>query len=293
MTKSNRVVLALHSDTHAGNSLGLINPEVEFEHENENGTISTVRPSLTEFQKYLWELYTEHVNTAFDIADKSPLYVAHLGDVTQGIAHIDNLVSTLISSHIKIAVSNEEPWFSRKKKPVAYWQMYGTGSHVMGEGTAEKLLVSQLKLQYPSVKFEAMYHAYLDFMGCILDLSHHGPAAGSRKWLEGNSATWATKSQMIDDLMMMKSPPHLIARGHVHEYRHVIPTIYTGDDREFVTHFIILPSYCGLGDYGVKATRSAHLIQNGMVIVEIENGRVIGVTPLVKTIDVRQKRKIE
>lgn len=288
MPKKDSYVLALHSDTHAGNSLGLLNPDITCEVEDTNGNTKSIQIKPSEWQKYLWELYTSHIDKAFEISGSRPLYVAHLGDATQGLEHIDNLISNTIFGHIQIACGNADAWFSKKKQPVAYWQIYGTGVHVFGEGSSERLIVERMKLKYPKTDFKGMYHAEMNFRGALIDLAHHGPAAGRRKWLEGNSAGWMTKSMMLEYIMMGKTPPHLVGRGHVHEYRRNVQTVYTGDDREFETQTIILPSYCGLGDYGQKATRSTNTIQNGMVIVEFEDGKIIRVTPLVQTVDLRE-----
>lgn len=293
MTKNNITVLALHGDTHAGNSLGLFNPDCEFEDQDKEGNLVKVKYQLGVYQGYLWELFTEHVRNAFDIAGNNPLYVAHVGDKTQGIRFLDNLCANTLSAQVKIAVENDAPWFSGTKKPVGYFQILGTGSHVNGEGTTEKIAVSQLQIKYPKTKFELMYHGIFNFKGAMVDLAHHGPSSGGRKWLEGNVAGWMAKSQMLDDVLMGETPPHLIVRGHVHEYRRNVQILYTGDDREFETHTIILPSYCGLGDYGHKATRSEYLIQNGMVVVVFENGKIIKVVPMVKTVDIRRKVVIE
>jgi len=54
----------------------------------------------------------------------------------------------------------------------------------------------------------------------------------------------------------------------------------------------LLPSYCGIGDYARKATRSASRQTHGMVAFEIAYGQLVEVHPLIKTTDLRTKEYI-
>jgi hypothetical protein len=70
-----------------------------------------------------------------------------------------------------------------------------------------------------------------------------------------------------------RRPARVYVRGHYHELMWVTERIRT--DKDFYeSDLIILPSYCGLSDFGQQVTKSEYLITSGMVALEIIGGEL-------------------
>ena len=83
----------------------------------------------------------------------------------------------------------------------------------------------------------------------------------------------------------MKRPPRLIVRGHFHEWVREIVTAF----KTYTADIFLLPSWCGMGEYGRQATSSKPYITNGLVMVEVLDGQMGRVVPLVKELDLRTR----
>jgi len=172
--------------------------------------------------------------------------------------------------------------------------LFGTEVHNDGAGTSEAEVCRRLQLAYPKVDTRIAYHSVLTFEkqnGESIDLAHHGPFPGSRKWLEGNSAGWYLKDAMLRELLDGKVPPRIYGRAHYHTYVSNQQRVQAGGI-EHVSDLIILPSYSGIDDYARKATRSKTKITNGMVVLEFERG-FRKAHPLIVETDIRTKERFD
>lgn len=274
-------------DTHGGNNQGLINPEVKLLDPN---TGTERYPTLTVSQEYLYPLYEKMKNNVLDFADGNDLYLLHLGDVTQGHKFMTELVSTRIADQMKIASSIFWPWLSYKKLK-AIRLAIGTASHIFGESTSEELVTELLRVDAPKLDIKPIYHGLLNIKGALIDYAHHGPTTGSRAWLKGNEARYYLRSAMWEELSAGNTPPHLYFRGHYHSFVEEYLNIKFQGKRHR-SWFYVLPSFCLLGEYGHRSTRSQFSVTNGMVATEVIDGQVGQKIILEQTLDLRTKEEI-
>ena len=286
MTKSQRRILAAHTDTHGGLKMALLNPDTILYSEDEKGNWVPYHPNLTKVQEYLWKTYNEQVQAAFDIADGAPMMVKHLGDECNGNKHADLLVSNRMSDQVIIAEYNTRPWFNYKKL-THYRQVVGTGAHNFGFGSSAMLLCTNLQGRYPGVDIAPLYHGLMDYAGVSIDYAHHGPYPGSRDWLKGNVARFYLRDLMMREAAKGRTPPMLVLRAHYHQGVHE-----TLEQSGYTSELYVLPSYSFLNDHAMQATQSAHEITHGLVVWEIEDGKILRTHRLYKTLDTRTKEVI-
>lgn len=283
-----RVVVGIVSDTHAGHSLGLANPQTVLYdpifHERYN-------PSLNLPQRRLWEWYEQDVAGVLAVAGNDPLVVAHLGDPTQGNRWAGELMDARMSTQIEIAAANMEP-FRAAPNLRAIRMVAGTGVHEFGEGSAARLTARLLKENHPEVDSDSYYHPLLKVAGVELDLAHHGPHPGSRQWLKGNILRLYTLSLMQTALENGECPPGFVGRGHYHSYTYEVVT-KRARAQTWQTHAMILPCYCFPGEHARKAAQSPSHVTLGMVAVEIVSGCVVRCHEFMRTVDFRTKEVIE
>lgn len=265
MQKHNRKIVLCVSDQHAGFSLGLCNPETELRGDLK-GTIKY--PSLTESQKFLWELYTKGISELRAFAKKDEIVVLSLGDITHGMVHLEEQVSTRMSDQSTIAYYNFLPILSIKN--VTHLRMIiGTGVHVFGEGSADDVVSLALKNKFPKTNIKVMYHSRLKIGETIIDAAHHGPGLGTRVWTKGDTARQYLKSILMSDFLSNEIPPDLVLRGHYHEYVKAWAEI-NGHE----AWLMVLPSLCLMTDFARKATASAYKTSPGLVMMEIIDGKI-------------------
>lgn len=63
--------------------------------------------------------------------------------------------------------------------------------------------------------------------------------------------------------------------------------------KRYVADIFLLPSLCGMGEYGRQATGSKAYISNGIVAVEERDGQMGQVLPLVKEVDLRTEEALD
>jgi len=269
---------------HAGHKLGLLCPDVELTETDEQGQEAPWTPQPTATQEYLWALYQEHIARVQDIVGQSPVHLIHNGDLTQGDAYAEQLVSTRKSDQIMMAVANLEPWFEAGLNLRTVRLVHGTGSHVFREGTATVLVTEQLKALHSDADIRAIKLGLATVGERTIDYAHHGPGGGIRIWTAGNQLRYYARSIMLSAIAHGEQPPDVIIRGHFHHY--LPETVHV---QNYTTEMILLPSYCGMGEYGRQATRSQSHVSNGLVIIEFRPGRPPSVIPLVKSVDQRTK----
>jgi hypothetical protein len=287
---SKRLIIVLLSDTHAGHKLSLLNPDIPLT--DEHGEPYT--PGLTATQGYLWDLYRQHVESVADLADGSPVMVVHNGDLTHGDRHVDHLSLVGVNDQIQAATWNLHPWYGHPRIALEHVRiLVGTASHGW-EGGAEAIVGQRLADQYPAVDTRTLYHASIALIeqrGQVIDIAHHGPFPGSRKWLEGNSATYYLRSAMMDELIDGRIPPIVYARAHYHTYQHVGPVRVRRQGRDVESRLIVTPSYSGTDDYTRRVTRSVRKIDHGLVALEFDDG-LRRVHPFFQELDIRTQEEL-
>ena len=288
--KTERLVVVLVSDTHAGHRLALLNPATILL--DEHGVAYS--PGLTDTQRYLWELYQSHVDNVAEIAGKSPVVLLHNGDVTQGDRYPAHLTLPLVSDQIIAATENLRPWFEHKGiKLRAARIIAGTGVHTW-EGASEVLVAQRLQSEFPDVDCKPLRHAQIALTGQggqVIDVAHHGPFPGSRKWLHGSNAAWYLRSAMLDELVDGRTPPRVYARAHYHTFQHVGPVRVRRCGVDVESELIISPCYTGADDYVRKVTRSIGKMDHGLVVAVFEGG-LREVVPLYQELDIRTRETL-
>ena len=280
-----RKILAVMADTHAGAKQGLMPPDVQLL-DDTGPEPRTWTPTQTAIQQWLWECYQADMASVVALAGKSKIVLVHNGDLTWGARYPECAVSGRAADQYSIALANLEPWYKlRNLAEVVLVQ--GTSTHEFGEGSSPIVVGGELAKRYGKVKTICTRHGLLDVDGATVDVAHHGPTPGGRSWLTGNQLRYYTRSVMIDDILNGNAPPVVVLRAHYHTGIH--ETVREGGH---VCEALVLPSYCGMTHYAVQVTRSAYLLSCGMVAVVFDDGKVTGVHPFWRTLDLRQKESI-
>lgn len=275
-----RHILAVISDTHCGSKLALMNPETVLYSEDENGDLAPYHPRMTASQTYLWRLYTSAIEYTRRLAADDPVYLVHLGDEVDGIKFPQSQVSTRMSDQVIIASGVLNPWFALNLKAVRV--VIGTQAHNYGEGSSVHLLCKMM----PDIA-QPLYHALLDVEGVTLDVAHHGAYPGGRNWLRGNSARFYLRDLMQVEIMRGRKPPDVVLRGHYHN-----PVYEYLETERYKSRIYVLPSWSMISDHAIQATRSAHMVTHGILLLEIADGRIVRDHRLYSTIDVRRREKL-
>jgi hypothetical protein len=222
------------------------------------------------------------------LADGDPIFVFHVGDLTQGDTYPHQLVSTRMADQILIAAANMREWVQHDNVD-ALRLVAGTGSHIFREGSST-VLVSEM-LQSDEVDVGVIGHGLADVRGIKIDYAHHGPSIGIRRWTEGNQLRYYLKSLMLEEITHGDLPPRLVFRAHFHELWRETVRLRLGNEW-LVADIILLPSYCGMGEYGRQATRSKNVISNGLVAVEIEDGDLVQIHNFERQVDLRTEESL-
>ncbi len=290
-----RKILVALADQHAGHKLGLMNPDVVLYDEDEHGQLQPWTPRPTATQEYLWRSYLQDLNNVVQLARGDPLILLNNGDLCHGDKHPSQLVSTRKSDQIMIAVANMQPWLALLNLQ-ALRVVQGTGAHEFLEGSAAILIAEYLKAQHPALNVRTLVHSRLSLEGCVVDYAHHGASTGMRQWTQGQQLRWYVKSLLNDDVLMGRVPPRIVLRAHYHTYCRETVRLTTrekdGTGHTWECDAFVLPAYCGLGEYGRQATRSAHEIGSGLVAFEIQEGVLVGVHPFVRVEDLRTEETL-
>jgi len=280
---THREILVVLSDTHAGFSLALMNPDVELFDEDEFGEQEPYKPKMTASQEYLWEIYTSMVKKITKFANGDPIHIMHNGDLTQGSKHKTNLVSDRDADQVLIGVANLIPLMEMPNVKSLRMSV-GTEAHTFDMGSSEMLAAKLLQTSYPKLDIKITYHGLMRFGNVVVDYAHHGGHPGTRLWLSGNVQRLYLRDLMLNEIVAGRKPPRLIFRGHFHQYQRIDEQI-----GEYESTLIMTPSFSMLNDYAKQATRSAFMLTHGMVANEIVDGELGRIMPLLKTKDIRLK----
>jgi len=284
-----RRILAILADEHGGSDVGLLNPDTILERDDD-GKITRYKPQLSPYQECLWSWYINHLNTVSDFANGDEIIVLHNGDLTRGNKFSENWVSCRVSDQIAIAYYNLKPWLDLPNVRVVRLSK-GTGVHVFGEGSSEIVVSKMLELAYSDKDIAVVYHGLLDLDGYTVDYAHHGPPPGIRDWIRGNVARLYLQDRMMRMLKRGERPPDIFLTAHYHQYVRVVHVL-EWEGRDYMSSLIISPSYCGPEDHTIKVSRSTDVITNGLVMLEIVDGKLNLIQPLLETIDLRVKETI-
>lgn len=278
-----RQIVAIEADWHSNNRYGLLNPGTLLYSDDEG----EYQVSAVPVQKFLWELREQNLKMLQEIAADDDIAFIHLGDPSQGFKHNTEYVSnTLINQHA-ITVENARPVFDIPNVKIARF-IIGTEAHEGVGGSYARLLYDHLKMEFPTVNIRALYHSFLDFGGDTFDCTHHGPTTGIRTWSEGNQLRAYARDIMMVDHMNGRVPPRYMFRGHVH--RRAWETVRISLDKEWlVSDIIVVPSMCDMGAFARQITRSENRITNGMVVMELIDGRLVDIHWLTATRDMRTR----
>jgi hypothetical protein len=281
-----RAIIAICSDLHGGHKHGLMNPDTVLDETNEKGEIiGDYHPEMTPIQKYLWDVYIKGIAEIKRIAGVDPLYVVLNGDLTAGNKYPQLLVSDRIADQFVIAADNCIPWYE-PGAPKAVRIIKGTGAHVFNQGTSEIMVSTLLNAKYPGVSTKVMDHGLFNFGGVEMDVSHHGPVAGSRVWLKGNEARYYLRSAMMEEIVAGKCPPRIYFRGHYHEETEETLIIKANGNR-YKSTLVITPSFAFIDNHARQMVKSPARISHGMFAVEVVDGELLRTIPLTHTIDIR------
>lgn len=276
-------------DTHAGSKYGLLHPETELERETETGKVVKYNPELNEIQKLLfYNIYRPGIEEAIKFAGKDDIHVIHTGDPTDGVGYTDDVISIKVSDHILMADANAQEVlkYPNVKK---YRMIRSTASHTFGD-SSEDLLLRLLRRKYPEKDIATHSHGLYNVkeVDTLIDVAHHGPSAGIRKWLEGNGFRFYIRDIVIREILRKRRPPDIISRAHTHTALKEFIAVEDYDVWGFITPPMQFPT-----TYAKKVTKSVYEVTIGMLMIEIvlhDNGRK-SIYPffLTKTVDTRNK----
>ena len=196
----------------------------------------------------------------------------HLGDIAQGLKYIDGLSQTRFADQLAIARANFEPWLAIKRLR-SRTIVSGTGAHEGGEGSAAEIVATVWQAQ-------GMMHGLIDIDGLLIDVAHHGPGVGIREWTRGNVA----RLYLLDRLMSDDPPARVYLRAHRHE--HVRVTVHR---RQGTADLVVSPAYQLPSAYVRQVAQSPSAAICGMVALEVTDGRLTDVVPMLHKVDLRKR----
>lgn len=281
-----RTLIPVVSDPHGGHKLGLCNPETIIE-DDSMGEVQKISPILNEAQTLLWEVYSNGIDEVAKLAGKDEVLLILSGDVTQGNKYISEQMTTRIADQFFIAEYNLHPWIHKVKNIKTIRLAKGTGSHEFGEGSSSLTVSRLIKNKFPKIDIKSLYHGLIRTKGGVfIDYAHHGPYPGSRNWLKGNEARYYLKSLMMDEVQAGHVPPHIVIRGHYHQYIKEYYSLRT-NGTEYESWLTVVPSMDMMSDFAIQASRSSYRITNGIVVYELIDNKVYDIHFFGTTTDVR------
>lgn len=256
------------SDTHAGSRYALCNPETQL-HDDDRGDY---HPTLTLGQRWLWDCYEQDILSVMELASGDPVDVVHLGDIIQGLRFLDGLAESRFADQIAIAAANGTPWLCWENIS-SVTVVSGTGVHEGGEGSAGELVAA---LWHAG----SIQHGLLDVDGVLIDVAHHGPAAGIREWTRGNVA----RLYLLDRMMTDDPPARVYLRAHRHE-----PVWVTQHLDDVTADLLVTPAYQLPSAYVRQVMQSPSAAVCGMIALEIRDGELAGVNRFTHRVDLRKR----
>ena len=275
--------------------MGLLNPDTVLPDADINDKGDRViegwrQVELRPVQTRLWQWHKGYIKEVQKLADGDDIVFLEMGDLTQGNIFKDDLDVNSLHTQVAISRWNTVPWLNLPEVKAAYF-VTGTGVHVWGEGSTERLLVAQLKEMYPQTKIKINDHWTLDIDGFLVDVAHHGPGAGIRNWTRGNVFELYCRSIVMDDIEAGAQVPNLILRAHKHEfiYRRVVHQVR---HKIWDVPAFINPPMCFIGSHALKTVNSPSSMGVGVIAYEIINGKLYDWHPFTNHVDLRTREVV-
>jgi len=285
--KRNRRIFAWVSDTHAGKSTGLLNPDTVLIRVHDKGYEELYQPELSSTQRWLWPVFEEAIGELAEYAKDDEIVVAHAGDVTHGDRHGPLIPNTTIADQRTIAIYNMTPLLQLKNVTKV---RFLTGTEVHVPDAAEVRVAGRLRKQ-TGLDIRASHHARFDMGKEWVDGSHHGPYPGSRDWLRGNVAFYHLKDCVYTDRRVGKEPAVVYLRGHYHRHVHV-PLYDDWNGQDVMRHLIIIPAFSGLDGFTRKVGKSPPIIEAGIIALEFIDGHLTDIKAFKDKLDMRTEEKL-
>ena len=207
-----------------------------------------------------------------ELADGDLVDVIHLGDIIQGLRFIDGLNQSRFADQIAIASANGAPWWIWPNIN-SVTVVSGTGVHEGGEGSAGELVATLWQAA-------GIQHGLLDIDGVLIDVAHHGPAAGIREWTRGNIA----RLYLLDRMMTDDPPARVYLRAHRHE-----PVWATQHRGDVTADLLVTPAYQLPSAYVRQVAQSPSAAVCGLIALEVTDGQLTGVQRYTHRVDLRRR----
>jgi len=254
------------SDSQTGHKQGLVNPDSKLEED--------VPVPIYPTAQSLWDI-TENVRTYIDEnCKKYDKWVINLGEVTQGNALRDDLLTGEMHLQFKWAAETMYPFLDMKGVKGARF-LQATSWHEYGDGSSSKLMVEIMKAKYPKLDIKQMNQSRMKVEDTLFEWTHHGSATSKRKYLEGNAAFLDAKDRIIHHIIERKKCPDLTFTAHTHKPSQATAAILS--EGAYITNTqVITPPMCGLGAYSRKvANPSIYYIGMHLVLTDGHGFEVI------------------
>lgn len=279
-----RIFNLISADWHAGHINGVLAPGTKLLYDDPGEPVKEFTPTLTGGQDRIFNITQNVFSYIETVGVDIPVCVIQVGDVVNGNNYTETLVSSRMAHQIAIARGYLDEFHNRLNM-AGFYTVHGTDVHVFGEGSAEELIAEYAREKYHIESISAS-HMLLNIGGVRFDISHEGPNAGEA-WLAGNAARGYLRRRMMEDMDCLgREPADVYVRAHVHGFADVYDTIER-NKHFYHSRLVICPAMCIPNSYARRVTRSINYYRLGMLLAEVVDGRLIGITPLLQTYDVR------
>lgn len=271
-----RTIVLYTTDWHAGFSRGVLAPGTMLPGESKP-------KQLEQAQDIIWNVTQNVISYTERRAKDAPIFIIHGGDVVHGHNFVEEMTSGKPSCQTVIALAYLEE-FIKRLNISGFHIVSGTDVHT-DQGSGEELVSMAVRDKF-NIESVAASQMLISINGVMLDVSHEGPVVG-RSWLYGNAARAYLRRVMSEDLdSLNKSPADLYLRAHVHGFCDVSESIERMG-KFWNGRLIVCPPMCGSNGYVRWITRGQAFYRLGMIFIEIIDGVITFVKPLLQTFDVR------
>jgi hypothetical protein len=288
---SKRYLIPLFADTHGGHKLGLMNPEALIWDTSLNEPELVEVPEPNSWQELMWDDYLWCISKVKDLAGEDEVIPHHLGDITQGSKYPVHLVTHNLRNQARIGYFNMKPWLDNIENITRFRFISGTPSHLGNEYSSLTYVYELISSDYTDVGFKISHHALQNVGEEVIDVAHHGPGPGRRKWLSGNILRYYLKDIVIRAAMNGEAIPRIVARGHFHTPVEETVTETIGGKFHKTTG-IILPSFSGVNGYARQVIQSVSFVSTGLCCLEFVDGWFVENHWFIKTRDVRTRETL-
>jgi len=254
------------SDLHCGSTQAIAVDGVELE---EQGTYQA-----TKFQLGLSKVFENQLDRIFDKLGGEKFVLILNGDMIDGKHHNNPFVENLIADQINILSGVISKITDRSGSQIERtYFMQGTEAHAgigndTERGIAEKYGSKlRVKANGSSKTWQEMELRFSN--GAVLHTTHH---FNFTNIYEGTCYEREWKEIGISYLRAGKKPPDIFYRGHIHQFGN--PYILPSHPLTKIGCFST-PGWQGKSQYVMKSMGRMKLLQLGMCLLEIEDGKVV------------------